>query len=64
MKLIAILFILIILISLFSALLSIIRVKDSRQVAKALTRRITLSLILFTLLMVAFYTGLWIPHQV
>jgi hypothetical protein len=64
MKLIAFLFIFIILISLFSALLSIIRSKGSTQVAKALTVRIALSLILFIFLMVSFYTGMWTPHQV
>lgn len=64
MKLIAFVFIFIILISLFSALLSIIRAKGNTQVAKALTIRIALSLILFIFLMISFYTGSWLPHQV
>lgn len=63
MKYIALLLIFAILISLFSALLSLVRAKDSRTTAKALTIRITLSILLFIVLILSFYTGLWVPHQ-
>ena len=63
MKWIAILFIVIILITLFSALLSLIRAKASTEVAKALTVRIGLSLLLFVVLMLSFYAGVWTPHS-
>ena len=38
------------------------RAEDSRQLARALTIRITLSLVLFALLMLAWYLGLISPH--
>ena len=36
--------------------------EDSRKMARALTVRITLSLLLFALLMIAWYFGLISPH--
>lgn len=63
MKYIAFLLIAAILISLFSALLSIMRGKDSKLTAKALTLRISFSILLFAVLILSFYTGLWVPHQ-
>jgi Protein of unknown function (DUF2909) len=38
--------------------------EDSRKMARALTVRITLSLLLFALLMIAWYFGLISPHGV
>jgi hypothetical protein len=38
--------------------------EDSRKMARALTVRITLSLLLFALLMIAWYFGLITPHGV
>jgi hypothetical protein len=38
--------------------------EDSRKMARALTLRITLSLLLFALLMIAWYFGLISPHGV
>ncbi|HXO64419.1 MAG: twin transmembrane helix small protein [Steroidobacteraceae bacterium] len=38
--------------------------EDSRKMARALTVRITLSLLLFALLMIAWYLGLISPHGV
>jgi hypothetical protein len=38
--------------------------EDSRKMARALTVRITLSLLLFALLMLAWYFGLISPHGV
>lgn len=63
MKYIAFLLIITILISLFSALWSIIRGKPSKITAKALTVRISLSILLFSVLILSFYTELWVPHQ-
>jgi H+/Cl- antiporter ClcA len=37
---------------------------DSKKMARALTVRITLSLVLFALLMLAWYAGLIAPHPV
>lgn len=37
---------------------------DSKKMARALTFRITLSLVLFALLMLAWYAGLISPHPV
>jgi len=36
--------------------------EDSRKMARMLTIRVGLSLVLFILLMAAWYTGLWKPH--
>ena len=38
------------------------RAEDSRLLARALTIRITVSLVLFALLMIAWYFGLITPH--
>jgi formate/nitrite transporter FocA (FNT family) len=38
--------------------------KDSAKLARALTVRIVLSLALFALIMIAWYTGLITPHSV
>ncbi|MGB6604369.1 MAG: twin transmembrane helix small protein [Steroidobacteraceae bacterium] len=38
--------------------------EDSRKMARALTVRITLSLLLFALLMIAWYFGLISPHGI
>ena len=64
-KLIIILFLCIILYSLGSGLFFLVRDKsESDRVAKALTWRIGLSLLLFVLLFIAYGMG-WIhPHQV
>jgi cytochrome bd-type quinol oxidase subunit 2 len=53
-----------ILVSLGSALLHLSRgtPQDSARLARALTVRITLSLVLFVLLMLAWYFGLISPH--
>ena len=50
--------------SLFSGLFHLSRggADDSRKLARALTLRITLSLLLFVLLMLAWYFGLISPH--
>jgi hypothetical protein len=64
-KTIIILFILIILYSLGSALFYLVRDKgDSIRVVKALTWRIGLSLFLFFLLFIAYALGWITPHQV
>jgi hypothetical protein len=65
-KAIIILFLLIILYSLGSALFFLVRVKrnDSTQVAKALTWRIGLSMLLFILLFIAFSLGWIAPHGI
>ena len=57
-KLLIILMLLLIVGSLFYALFSLVKKGDSERTAKALTIRISLSLLLFFLLMVGFYTGL------
>jgi hypothetical protein len=53
-----------VLVSLGSALFHLSRGKpeDSARLARALTVRITLSLVLFVLLMLAWYFGLIAPH--
>ena len=62
-KIVIMLFMLIILISLGSALFYLVRNRhDPKQVAKALTVRIGLSLSLFVLLLVAFALGWITPH--
>lgn len=49
--------------SLFSALFYLIKDKgNSQRTAKALTVRISLSIILFLLLMLGFFTGVIKPH--
>jgi hypothetical protein len=49
--------------SLFSALFYLIKDKgNSERTAKALTVRISLSIILFLLLMLGFFTGVIQPH--
>jgi di/tricarboxylate transporter len=62
-----------ILVSLGSALFHLARgsssdkprtVEDSRKMARALTWRVTLSLVLFLLLMAAWYAGLISPHGI
>jgi hypothetical protein len=56
-----------IVVSLGSALFHLSRGRgeqDSRSMARALTLRITLSLLLFALLMIAWYFGLISPHGV
>lgn len=63
-KAIIILFLLIILYSLGSALFYLVRAHEDFKVVKALTWRIGLSFLLFCLLFVAYALG-WIqPHQV
>jgi hypothetical protein len=62
-KIVIILFMLVILASLGSALFYLVRNRgDSKQMAKALTLRIGLSLGLFVLLLVAFSFGWITPH--
>jgi len=52
-----------IVVSLGSALFQLVRTHgDSRKLARALTIRVSLSLALFILLMVAWYAGLITPH--
>lgn len=59
MKIIALLFIAVILISLFSALYFMIKDKgQSKRAVKALTVRIVLSVVLFALLMLGFHFGI------
>ena len=59
MKIVVILFLVIIIISLFSGLYYFIRDKgQGERMVKALTVRIALSLILFALLMLGIYSGL------
>jgi hypothetical protein len=49
--------------SLGSALFHLVRAQgDSRKLARALTIRVSLSLLLFILLMLAWYAGLIAPH--
>ncbi|MCD6047719.1 MAG: hypothetical protein K0S08_1366 [Gammaproteobacteria bacterium] len=62
-KIIILLFLAVILFCLGSALYYLLSGKgDSRQMVKALTARITLSLILFFLLIIGFATGVIHPH--
>jgi hypothetical protein len=64
-KVIIVLFLLSIFYALGSALYFLIRDKgDSDRIVKALTWRITLSLVLFLFLMVAFYFGWVTPNAV
>jgi len=59
MKIVVILFLLFIVGSLFSALYFLVRDKgQGTRTVKALTVRVTLSVILFALLMLGIYTGL------
>ncbi len=63
MKFLVLLFVAFILVSLFSALYFVIKDKGrSDRAVKALTIRITLSIILFALLMLAFHFG-YIPGR-
>lgn len=65
MKIIVILALLIIVGSLFSALMKLIKASQgSTGMAKSLTLRIGLSVLLFVLLMVAFYMGWITPHGI
>jgi TRAP-type C4-dicarboxylate transport system permease large subunit len=62
-KIVAILFLVVILYCLGSALYYTLRVQQpSRKAAKALTWRVTLSLILFALLILSYYAGWITPH--
>ena len=62
-KIIVITVLLAILASLGFALKSMVKDKDNpKRIAKALTTRITLSVVLFIFLLVAFSTGLIRPH--
>ncbi len=59
MKIIVLLFIAVILVSLFSALYFMIRDKgQSRRAVKALTVRVAFSVVLFALLMLGFHFGI------
>jgi uncharacterized BrkB/YihY/UPF0761 family membrane protein len=62
MRVIVLLFVLLILISLGSALYYLVKDKgQSERTVKALTVRITLSIVLFVLLMASYYFG-WVPQ--
>jgi len=62
-KIIVVLFLLVIIGSLFSGLFYLVRDKgSSERTVRALTVRIGLSLVLFVLLMLAYATGLLQPH--
>jgi hypothetical protein len=63
-KIVIMLFMLVILVSLGSALFYLLREQDSKKMAKALTLRIGLSLGLFILLLVAFAFGWITPHAI
>jgi len=64
-KIIVILFLLIIIGSLFSGLFYLVKDKGaSERTVKALTVRISLSVLLFILLMISYATGLLQPHGV
>ena len=62
-KAIILLFVLIIMYSLGSALVYLIRGRD-KMVVKALTWRISLSIVLFILLFIAYGLGWITPHQI
>lgn len=63
MRIIVLIFIFLILASLFSALYYLIKDKgQSDRTVKALTIRIILSITLFTILMIGFHFG-WFPRQ-
>lgn len=62
-KIVIILALLVILVSLASALFYLVKNQDgSERTAKALTTRITLSIVLFIFLLVAVSTGIIQPH--
>lgn len=64
-KLLVILMLIAIVVSLGSALFHLSRgTGDSRKMLRALTWRISLSVLLFVLLMLAYSRGLLTPHQV
>jgi len=64
-KIIIVLFLLLILGSLFSGLFYLVRDKgSSERTVRALTVRISLSVLLFILLMIGFLTGYLQPHGV
>ena len=64
-KIIVVLFLFIIIGSLFSGLFYLVRDKgSSERTVKALTVRISLSVLLFILLMIGYATGLLQPHGV
>ncbi|HEY7377553.1 MAG TPA: twin transmembrane helix small protein [Steroidobacteraceae bacterium] len=64
-KLLVILMLIAIVVSLGSALFHLSRgTGDSRKMLRALTWRISLSVLLFALLMLAYSRGLLTPHQV
>ncbi|MEN8107112.1 MAG: twin transmembrane helix small protein [Pseudomonadota bacterium] len=64
-KIIIVLFLLIIIGSLFSGLFYLVRDKGtSERTVKALTVRISLSVLLFILLMIGYATGVLQPHGV
>ena len=63
MRIIVLIFIFLILASLFSALYYLIKDKgQSERTVKALTMRIVLSIALFSILMIGFHFG-WFPRQ-
>jgi hypothetical protein len=55
---------LMVLYSLGSASYYMLKARDSEKMAKALTWRIGLSLVIFILLFVAFAAGWWRPHEI
>lgn len=57
LKILIIIMLLFIFGSLFTALYHLIKGTQSEQVVKALTWRISISIVLFLLLMIGFYTG-------
>jgi uncharacterized membrane protein YdjX (TVP38/TMEM64 family) len=64
-KIIAVLFLLVIVGSLFSGLFYLVKDKGtSERTVRALTVRISLSVLLFVLLMLAYATGLLHPHGI
>ena len=64
-KIIIVLFLLLIVGSLFSGLFYLIKDKGaSERTVRALTLRVSLSVLLFILLMIAFATGLLQPHGI
>jgi len=65
MKLVVLVLLFAILLSLGSGLYFLVKDKDGeRRVMRALTVRISLSVLLFVLLLVAWYAGLIQPHDV
>lgn len=64
-KIVIVLFLAMIFYSLGSGLFFLVRgTEDSDRVAKALTWRIALSLVLFVLLFLAFWLGWIVPHKI